>query len=149
MIVVILGGLGIPAAAFLVIALDTTDRGLEVFLLAWMAGWVWSAYLGLFRYAYQIGLAGDSTLRWCSVIRCREVPISAIRGISTPWRMGGAGLRRIDVDAGSSPILIASPGLDDVIAMIERSRPDLTVHTALYDCVAARFAKRTLRWRRL
>ena len=83
------------------------------------------------------------------MVRCHEVPTSAIRGMSTPGSVFGAGLRRIDVAGGMSPILIFSPGLADVVGMIERSRPDLTFRTSWYDRLAWRFGKRTLAWRRL
>ncbi|HET7420075.1 MAG TPA: hypothetical protein VFL27_06810 [Candidatus Dormibacteraeota bacterium] len=149
LILVLLSGFAVLAVALLVVALDSADRGLQVFSLAWVAGVVWTAYWGLTRYACEIGISGSSNLRWCSVTRCHELPTSAIRGVSTPWRLVGAGLRRIDVDGGSSPILIASPGLVEVIAMIERSRPDLVLRASSYDRLAARFGRRTLQWRRL
>lgn len=149
LIVAIMAAFGVLSAAFLVIALTTPDRALAAFLLLWVAGVVWTAYWGLDRAACEIGIVGDSTLRWCSVARCHEVPIAAIRGVSTPWGIFGVGLRRIDVDGGFSPLLVVSPGFADVLAMIERSRPNLAVRTSWYDRLALRFGKRTLTWRRV
>jgi hypothetical protein len=147
--VAILAGFGVLSAAFLVIALSTPDHALAAFLLLWVAGVAWTAYWALDRTACEVGIAGDSTLRWSSVAGSHTVPLSAIRGVSTPWGVFGAGLRRIDVDGGFSPLLIVSPGFADVLAMIERSRPNLEVRTSWYDALALQFGKRTLTWRRL
>lgn len=147
---VVLGGFGLVAAILVPIGLTTSDRALEAFLALWVAGVAWTAYWGVFAFAYEVALAANGTLRWCSISGCHEVPFSAIRGISTPWGLFGAGLRRLRIAGGRSPLLIASaPGFGDVMAMIEQVRPDLAVRGAWYDRLTARVGKSGMRWRRL
>ena len=77
------------------------------------------------------------------------MPLSRITGINTPFGLFGAGGRRIVVEGDRSPLISASPGYRDVVAMIVQFRPDIQIQTASYDLLAERFAKRTAYWRRV
>jgi hypothetical protein len=90
-----------------------------------------------------------STLRWRSITRTREVPLARVTGVQTPYPPFGFGLKRIAVDGVRSPLIVANQGYRDVIAMIVQFRPDLVVPNTGYDRFNERFAKRSVRWRRV
>jgi hypothetical protein len=144
----VLSAFAIVALAFVIVLVTTPDDALRVFLVLWMAAAAWFAYWAVFRVAYEVGITAEGSLRWRSIAGQHELPISRIRGVSTPFRMFGAGLRQIEVAGARSPVLIASArGFGDVMAMVEHARPDLAIRSAWYDRLAARFGRSTMKWR--
>ncbi len=119
------------------------------FVVFWLAAYAWNAYWFLFRIAYEVGVVDGTTLRWCSVVRCREIPLSKVKTVETPFPPFGVGLKRIVVEGDRSPLVIASPGFRDVVAMVLELRPDLVMKDRWYDLIFERFARRSVRWRKL
>jgi hypothetical protein len=129
----LVGGVGPPAA----------------FIFLWLGALGWNAYWFLVRFAYEIGVVGDSTLRWRSMTVRHEVPLLSVRGIKTWIPPFGIGTKQITVDGHRSPLLIVTVGFDDVVAMLVHFRPDLVIQDAWYDRLVRRFAKRSMYWRRV
>lgn len=141
--------LGIAGVAMLVNLVAGGTGPPAAFVVFWVAAYGWNAYWWLFRIAYEVGVVHGSTLRWRSIATTREVPLARVKGIQTPYPPFGVGLKRISVDGDHSPLIIANQGYQDVVAMIVQFRPDLLVPTTSYDRFYERFAKRSVRWRRL
>jgi len=119
------------------------------FVVFWLAAYAWNAYWFLFRIAFEVGVVDRTTLRWCSVTGCREIPLSSVRGIETPVPPFGVGLKRIVVEGDRSPLIMVQPGIRDVIAMILELRTDLVMKERWYDQLFERASRRTVRWRKV
>ena len=141
--------LGIAGVAMLVNLIAGGTGPPVAFVVLWFAAYGWNVYWWLFRIANEVGVVHGSTLRWRSITRTREVPLARVEGIQTPYPPFGFGLKRIVVDGDRSPLIIANQGYRDVVAMIVQFRPDLVVPNTWYDRFYERFAKRSVRWRRV
>jgi hypothetical protein len=148
-VITVLSGLSVIAAFLVREVFSTQDLRLVAFILFWLGALAWNAYWFLHRTAFEIGIRDSSTLAWRTITARREAPLTRVRGLTTPFRLFGAGLRRVDVDGALSPVLVASPGFDQVAAMIAQARPDIAMSTSWYDRVAARFSRRAMQWRKL
>jgi hypothetical protein len=142
----ILGLVGVALVANLLFGGTGPGLGFVVF---WLAALGWNAYWFLFRIAYEIGVTNRSTLRWCSVSRCREIPLTRVKGMETTVPPFGVGLKRIVVEGDRSPLIMVQPGFRDVVAMMLALRPDLVMKERWYDRLFERYSRRTVRWRRL
>jgi hypothetical protein len=141
--------LGLAGVA-LVVNLLSGDAGPGLgFVVLWLAAYAWNAYWFLFRIAYEVSFTEGSTVRWCTVTRCREIPLSSVKGIETPFPPFGVGLKRIVVEGHRSPLIMVQPGIRDVLAKILELRPDLVVKERWYDLLYERFSRRAVRWRKL
>src|ERR1700693_6017020 len=86
MVFVLFPALGLVGVAMVLNLLSGgTGPGLG-FVAFWLAAYAWNAYWFLFRLAYEVGVTDRSTLRWCTVTRCREIPVSSLKDIETPVR---------------------------------------------------------------
>ena len=141
--------LGIAAVAMLVNLVAGGTGPPAAFVVLWVAAYGWNVYWWLFRITYEVGVVRGSTLRWRSITTTREVPLARVKGIETPYPPFGFGLKRIVVDGDRSPLIVANRGYRDVIAMIVQFRSDLEVPNTWYDRFYERFAKRSVRWRRV
>jgi hypothetical protein len=141
--------LGIAGVAMVVNLVAGGTGPSAAFVVLWAAAYGWNAYWWLFRIAYEVGVVDGSTLRWRSIARTRVAPLARVEGIETPYPPFGFGLKRIVVDGDRSPLIVANQGYRDVVAMIVQFRPDLEVSNTSYDQFYERFAKRSVRWRRV
>jgi hypothetical protein len=148
-VITVLSGLTVIGAFLLRELFSTHDLPLVVFIVFWLGALGWNAYWFLHRTAFEIGIRDSSTLTWRTITARREAPLARVQGMSTPFGPFGAGLRRIDVEGALPPVLLASPGFDDVAGMIAHALPDMAMRTRWYDRVAARFSRRTMYWRKL
>jgi hypothetical protein len=119
------------------------------FVVFWLAAYAWNAYWFLFRIASEVAVVDRTTLRWRSVMKWREIQLSKVKGIETPFPPFGVGLKRIVVEGDRSPLIMASPGFRDVVAMVLELRPDLVMKDRWYDLLFERFARRSVRWRKV
>jgi hypothetical protein len=141
--------LGLAGVALVVNLLSgATGPGLG-FVVFWLAAYAWNAYWFLFRIAYEVSFTEGSTVRWCTVTRCREIPLTSVKGIETPFPPFGVGLKRIVVEGHRSPLIMVQPGIREVLAKILELRPDLVVRERWYDLLYERFSRRAVRWRKL
>ncbi|HLQ16912.1 MAG TPA: hypothetical protein VK256_13785 [Candidatus Eisenbacteria bacterium] len=120
-----------------------------VFVVLWLSALAWNAYSFLFLIADEIGVIDGSILRWRCISSSHEIPLTDLKGIRTPLPPFGIGLKRIVVSNGPSPLLIANRGYREVVAMIVQFRPDLVIRNEWYDRLYERFAKSSVRWRRV
>lgn len=141
--------LGIAGVAMLVNLLAGGTGPPAAFVVLWVAAYGWNVYWWLFRIAYEVGVVHGPTLRWRSITTTHEVPLARVMGIQTPYPPFGFGLKKIVVDGDRSPLIVANQGYRDVVAMIVQFRPDLVVPNTWYDRFYERFAKRSVRWRRV
>jgi hypothetical protein len=141
--------LGIAGVAILVNLVEGGTGPPAVFVLLWVAAYLWNLYWWLFRIAFEVGVVRGSTLRWRSIARTREVPLARIERIETPYPPFGFGSKRIVVDGDRSPLIVANQGYRDVVAMIVQFRPDLMVPNTRFDRFNERYAQRSVRWRRV
>jgi len=141
--------LGLAGVALVVNLLSGGEGPGLGFVVFWLAAYFWNAYWWLFRIAYEVGVDDRSTLRWCSVMRCHQTPLSRVKRIETPFPPFGVGLKRIVVDGDRSPLIAASHGFRDVVAMLLERRPDLVMKDRWYDLLFERFSNRVVRWRKV
>jgi hypothetical protein len=142
-------GLGLAGVAVVMNLLAGGNGPGAVFVVLWLTALAWGAYWFLARIAYEIGIVNGSILRWRFVISSHQIPLTHVKGIRTPYPPFGFGLKRIIVDSGRSPLLVANQGYSEVVAMIVQFRPDLVIPNAWYDRLFERFAQRSVRWRRV
>ncbi|HXM72539.1 MAG TPA: hypothetical protein VN940_04890 [Candidatus Dormibacteraeota bacterium] len=149
LIFILFPALGLVGVALVLNLLSGGEGPGPWFVFFWLAAYAWNAYWFLFRLAYEVGVTDTSTLRWCTVTRCREIPVSSLKEIETPVRPFGVGLKRIVVEGDRSPLIMASPGIRDVIAMVLKLRPDLAVRDRWYDLLFERLSHRSVQWRKV
>lgn len=146
----VLGLMGIGALVAIAMLLSGSEaEPLVVFLLFWLAFYVWNAYWFLARVVYEITVVDGSTFRWRTITRTHQAPLAMLKSIDTPVSPFGTGVRRIKVEGNRSLLLIMAPGLPDLLALIVQLRPDLMIPNSWFDRVAQRFAKRTFQWVRV
>jgi hypothetical protein len=146
---IIFVGLGLGAVAMVVNQLSGGVGPGPVFVVLWVAAYLWGAYWFLFRIAFEVGVVDGSILRWRFITSRHEIPLTHVRGISTPFPPFGYGSKRIAVEGDRSPFIVANQGYRDVIAMIVQFRPDLVVPNTRSDRFFERFAQRSVWWRRV
>src|SRR6202521_1486527 len=141
-------GLGLAGVVLVLNLLGGGEGPGPVFVVLWLAFYVWTADWYLVRISYEVGVVNRSILRWRSIPSSHEVPLERVKGIETPFLLG-YGLKRITVDGDRSPLIVANQGYRDVVAMIVQFRPDLVVRITWSDRFFERFAQRSARWRRV
>jgi hypothetical protein len=148
-VIPVMAGLTVIGAVLVRELFFVHDLALVVFIVFWLGALAWNGYWFLHRVAFEIGVRDGSTLTWRTFTARREAPLTRVRRVNTPFGLIGAGLRRIEVDGAPSPVLLASPGFDDVVALIARVKPGIAISTRWYDRFAARYARRGMWWRKL
>jgi hypothetical protein len=142
-------GLGLGVVAMVVNQLSGGVGPGPVFVVLWVAAYLWVSYWFLFRIAFEVGVVDGSILRWRFITSRHEIPLTHVMGISTPFPPFGYGSKKIAVEGDRSPFIVANQGYRDVIAMIVQFRPDLVVPNTRSDRFFERFAQRSVWWRRV
>lgn len=121
-----------------------------VFVVVWLSMLGWFAYWFLARIGDEVSIVDGSILRWRTVKRTREIPLSQVRGMNTPFPPFGTGSMRIVVEGHRSPLILVQAGIGDVVAMIVQFRPDLAGRVDWYGRLADRIGwPRSWGWRRI
>lgn len=141
--------LGIAGIAMLVNLVAGGTGPPAAFVAFWLAAYGWNVYWWLFRIAYEVGVVQGSNLRWRGITTTRDVPLVRVNAIRTPFPPFGVGLKMIVIDGDRSPLMIATRGYSEVVAMIVQFRPDIVVPNTWYDRTFRRFSKGAVRWRRV
>jgi hypothetical protein len=141
--------LGLAGVALVLNLLGHGEGPGVVFVVLWLAIYLWISYWYLFRISYEVGVVDGSILRWRTITSSHEVPLMRVKEIRPPRPPLGVGLKEILIDGDRSPLIVANQGYRDVVGMIVQFRPDLVIRDTWYDRLFERYAQRSVRWRRL
>jgi hypothetical protein len=126
----------IIAAAAIIWSTIRNDRPPLVFTVLWLAALGWNVYWWSFRVAASLTIDDDDTLTWTPAGSRHRVPLSAIVRVR-PSRLG-PNVLVIELSERRPVLTIATKGVREFIAELQRRRPDLLIRLGAYSRLAER-----------